>query len=68
VLALDAWNNDRLMVGIRTERLELDKAWSFVGKKQENIKRHEVNAKAITTFSSARPERRRPLSLGASAS
>jgi len=37
--------HDRLMVGIRTERLELDEAWSFVGKKQKNIKRHEINAK-----------------------
>ena len=37
--------HDRLMVGIRTERLELDEAWSFVGKKQKNVKRHEINAK-----------------------
>jgi IS1 family transposase len=33
------------MVGVRTERLELDEAWSFVGKKQKNVKRHEINAK-----------------------
>jgi len=37
--------HDRLMVGIRTERLELDEAWSFVAKKQKNVKRHEINAK-----------------------
>lgn len=37
--------HDRLMVGIRTERLELDEAWSFVGKKQKNVQRHEINAK-----------------------
>jgi IS1 family transposase len=37
--------HDRLMVGIRTERLELDEAWSFVGKKQKNVLRHEINAK-----------------------
>ena len=37
--------HDRMMVGIRTERLELDEAWSFVGKKQKNVKRHEINAK-----------------------
>jgi hypothetical protein len=37
--------HDRLMVGIRTERLELDEAWSFVGKKQKNVKRHEIHAK-----------------------
>jgi len=36
---------DRIMVGVRTERLELDEAWSFVGKKQKNVKRHEINAK-----------------------
>ena len=36
--------HDRLMVGVRTERLELDEAWSFVGKKQKNVQRHEINA------------------------
>ena len=34
--------HDRIMVGIRTERLELDEAWSFVGKKQKNTERHEI--------------------------
>lgn len=33
------------MVGIRVNRLELDEAWSFVGKKQKNVQRHEINAK-----------------------
>ncbi|HEY2236358.1 MAG TPA: hypothetical protein VGK01_23000 [Candidatus Angelobacter sp.] len=33
------------MVGIRTERLELDEVWSSVGKKQKNVKRHEIDAK-----------------------
>jgi hypothetical protein len=28
---------DRIMVGVRTERLELDEAWSFVAKKQKNV-------------------------------
>ncbi|WP_089025379.1 transposase [Bradyrhizobium mercantei] len=37
--------HDRIMVGVRTERLELDELWSFVGKKQKNVKRHEINAK-----------------------
>jgi hypothetical protein len=37
--------HDRIMVDIRTERLELDELWSFVGKKQKNVKRHEINAK-----------------------
>jgi IS1 family transposase len=37
--------HDRLMVGIRTERLELDEAWSFVGKKQKNVLRNEIHVK-----------------------
>lgn len=37
--------HDRIMVGIRTERLELDEMWSFVGKKQKNVQRHEIHAK-----------------------
>jgi len=37
--------HDRLMVGIRTERVELDEVWSYVGKKQKNVQRHEINAK-----------------------
>jgi IS1 family transposase len=37
--------HDRLMVGVRTKRLELDEAWSFVGKKQKNVLRHEVPVK-----------------------
>lgn len=34
-----------MMVGIRVNRLELDEAWSFVGKKQKNVKRNELFAK-----------------------
>jgi IS1 family transposase len=37
--------HDRLMVGIRVNRLELDEAWSFVGKKQKNVLRQEIFAK-----------------------
>ena len=37
--------HDRLMVGIRVNRLELDEAWSFVGKKQKNVLRHELPVK-----------------------
>lgn len=37
--------HDRMMVGVRVNRLELDEAWSFVGKKQKNVLRHEINAK-----------------------
>jgi IS1 family transposase len=34
-----------MMVGIRVNRLELDEAWSFVGKKQKNVLRNEIFAK-----------------------
>src|SRR5580692_4988100 len=37
--------HDRMMVGIRVNRLELDEAWSFVGKKQKNVLRHEIPVK-----------------------
>src|SRR3984893_1680816 len=37
--------HDRLMVGIRVNRLELDEAWSFVGKKQKSVLRHEIPVK-----------------------
>ncbi len=34
--------HDRMMVGVRTDRLELDETWSYVGKKQKNTKPHEI--------------------------
>lgn len=34
--------HDKTMHSLRVGRLELDEAWSFVGKKQKNVKRHEV--------------------------
>lgn len=37
--------HDRMMVGVRVNRLELDEIWSFVGKKQKQAKRHELIAK-----------------------
>lgn len=37
--------HDRMMVGVRVQRLELDETWSFVGKKQKNVKRNELFAK-----------------------
>src|SRR6202012_4010256 len=37
--------HDRIMVGVRTERLELDEAWPYVAKKQKNVQRHEIAAK-----------------------
>ena len=33
------------MVGVRVNRIELDEVWSFVGKKQKRVKRHEAFAK-----------------------
>lgn len=37
--------HDRVMVGVRVNRLELDEAWSFVAKKQKRVQRHEIFAK-----------------------
>jgi IS1 family transposase len=37
--------HDRRMVGIRVNRIELDEVWSFVGKKQKRVQRHEAFAK-----------------------
>src|SRR3977135_2256308 len=37
--------HDRRMVGVRVNRIELDEVWSFVGKKQKRVKRHEAFAK-----------------------
>lgn len=37
--------HDRIMVGVRTGRLELDELWAFVGKKQKRVERHEAFAK-----------------------
>jgi hypothetical protein len=33
--------HDRIRIGIRMNRLEFDEAWSFVGKKQKNVLRHD---------------------------
>jgi IS1 family transposase len=37
--------HDRTMVGVRVARIEMDEAWSFVGKKQKRVKRNELFAK-----------------------
>jgi IS1 family transposase len=37
--------HDRTMHSVRAGRLELDEAWSFVGKKQKNVLRHEIPVK-----------------------
>src|SRR5690242_10856964 len=39
--------HDRMMVGIRTSRLELDELWSYVGKKQAQVDRNALNAAAV---------------------
>ncbi|MDA9466547.1 hypothetical protein XH87_18535 [Bradyrhizobium sp. CCBAU 53415] len=35
--------HDRIMVGVRVP--SASSLWSFVGKKQKNVQRHEINAK-----------------------
>jgi IS1 family transposase len=37
--------HDRMMVGVRCGRLELDEIWGFVGKKQKRVERHEISHK-----------------------
>jgi hypothetical protein len=44
-IAVDGIIHDRRMVGVRVNRIELDEVWSFVGKKQKRVKRHEAFAK-----------------------
>ena len=39
--------HDRTMVGIRTNRLELDELWSFVAKKQARVHKNELGAAAV---------------------
>jgi IS1 family transposase len=34
--------HDRMMVGLRVNRLELDELWSYVGKKQKNVTRKDA--------------------------
>jgi IS1 family transposase len=37
--------HDRMMVGVRCGRLELDEIWGYVGKKQKRVQRHEISHK-----------------------
>lgn len=39
--------HDRMMVGVRTGRLELDELWSYVGKKQARVNKNELAAAAV---------------------
>jgi hypothetical protein len=42
--------HDRMVVGVRTGRVELDELWAFVGKEQKNTKRHETEKGDQYTF------------------
>src|ERR1051326_8223789 len=42
--------HDRMMVGVRTSRLELDELWAFVGKKQKRTEAHELEKGDQYTF------------------
>jgi IS1 family transposase len=37
--------HDRMMVGLRVGRIELDEIWGYVGKKQKKVERHEISHK-----------------------
>jgi IS1 family transposase len=37
--------HDRMMVGVRAGRIELDEIWGYVGKKQKRVERHEISHK-----------------------
>ena len=37
--------HDRMMVGVRCGRLELDEIWGYVAKKQKRVERHEISHK-----------------------
>jgi IS1 family transposase len=37
--------HDRMMVGLRVGRIELDEIWGYVGKKQKRVERHEIGHK-----------------------
>lgn len=39
--------HDRMMVGVRTQRVELDELWAFVGKKQARVRKNELAAAAV---------------------
>src|ERR1700709_1348888 len=51
--------HDRMMVGIRTERLELDEAWSSSARSKRTSCAMRSTPRAISIFSSAWPALRR---------
>jgi len=42
--------HDRMMIGLRVGRIELDELWAFVGKKQKRTRRHETQIGDQYTF------------------
>jgi hypothetical protein len=57
--------HDRRVVGVRVSRIELDEVWSFVGKKQKRVKRHEAFAKGDQYVYTALADRGRQKELTA---
>src|SRR6185295_8281101 len=39
--------HDRMMVGLRVQRCELDELWAYVGKKQARVHKNELAAAAV---------------------
>jgi hypothetical protein len=37
--------HDRIMVGLRVGRIEIDELWAFVGKKQKHVTRQDIAVK-----------------------
>jgi hypothetical protein len=42
--------HDRMMVGLRVGRIEMDELWAYVGKKQKRTRAHEVTKGDQYTF------------------
>ncbi len=38
--------HDRMMVGVRVGRIELDEIWGYVGKKRKRVERREISHKS----------------------
>ena len=47
--------HDRMMVGLRVGRIEMDEMWSYVGKKRRQVTPRTALTWAINTFSSRSP-------------
>ena len=60
--------HDRMMVGLRVGRLELDELWSYVGKKQRHKRRGDSPRRAINGLTLRWHPRRARLSLTGPAS